>query len=101
MVLIVDKNTGQRLSVTGLVDSDITYDAVSDSEALRNEDVVVLGSTTFQERVPNKLWGTRAWIEGNKTTNITSRGNIKNTHVTRQRDENIETKKCLFLPIKL
>lgn len=63
------------------------------SEALKNEDIKITGGyndfggsaddTNFWRGAENKLQGTRGGIEGNKTHDLTSRGNIKT--VTRSR----------------
>ena|SRR3990167_6591722 len=85
---------------------DFVHDcSVGASEALKNEDVVVTGpyedyTTDGQVAVmqgdvnhagiANKLWGTRAAIEGHKVHNFTSRGNNADTHRTRTHLQYIE-----------
>jgi hypothetical protein len=101
MVIKIDKTTGQRYSVNPLYNDDIVYDAISDSETIRNEDVVILGSITSFKQIPNAKWGTIADIEGEKIVDTTSRGNNVHTHVTRQRTIYQTHKKSLFTPIEL
>jgi hypothetical protein len=77
--------------------------STSTSEALRNEDVPVIGNsddytgtqTIMQGDVKfkgmaNTLFGTRAWTEGEKESKVTSRGNKQSTHRTRSHLQYIE-----------
>jgi len=76
---------------------------IATSETLRNEDVPVVGNsddstgthTVMQgdvkfAGVANKLFGTRAWTEGDDYDDVTSRGKRKSTHRTRAHEEYIE-----------
>ena len=73
-------------------------EAEGNDSTLDNEDVIVSGDWqdyTGSESVmqgdvrngclSNKLWGTRAWVEGAKTKELTERGNPVKTFRTRRR----------------
>lgn len=76
---------------------DYVHICTSGNPTLDNEDVVVVGDWedyTGSAQIPdgsvpfqgaaNKLWGTRAEIEGNVTQTLTRRGRSVQTHRTRQ-----------------
>ncbi len=78
---------------------DIVHECDPSSEFLRNEDIVVSGdwedftgsdteigaAEVMMQGAANQLWGGRAWLEGQDHEELTSRGNRKSTHRTRQR----------------
>ena len=80
---------------------DIEHECNSGNLALDEEDVVVIGGwsdytgTGTDQNVNgrglgNKLWGTRAWIQGEKSEDVTKRGNNADTHRQRQHIEFVE-----------
>ena len=85
---------------------DYVHTCNSGKEVLDNEDVVIttssvteLGSTfsTFKkpseirfQGISNKFFGMRPAVEGERFCGVTSRGNNKQTHRTRQHEEYIE-----------
>ena len=90
---------GERLLVDNNCD-DIVH-SCDGSEVLSNEDIVVIGkwedftghgedNNINLQGVGNKLFGTTAGIDGEKTEERTSRGVRKSTHRTRQHEEYIE-----------
>jgi len=105
MTFIYCPRCNQRVNIPEHTGDDYCHVCSSQSEVLDNEDVVVIGkhndytgSNTVVNDVnlqgmANKLWGTRAAVEGEKSYDLTSRGNRKATHRTRQHIEFIEIKK--------
>lgn len=80
---------------------DFVHECNGSSEALRNEDVKVVGSWTdytgsgdafnvLMQGAENKVFGTRGAVDGVKVHQFTSRGNIKTLVRTRQHLEYIE-----------
>lgn len=80
---------------------DYVHECSGPSEALRNEDVKVIGawsdysgsgnaSNVLMQGAENKVFGTRGDIEGSKVHQYTSRGNIKTIVRTRPHLEYIE-----------
>lgn len=99
-------NCKQKYSVQSY-DLDYIHECNSSSEAINNEDVTIIGNyidekTNNEITVPklqvtlqgnaNKLQGTRAGIEGKNVDELTSRGNRKSTHRSRQYFEYINLK---------
>ncbi len=76
---------------------DYIHECKTGNDALDNEDVVVVGSWSdytgsdtialgqpLMQGAANKVWGTRAGIEGEDVETLTRRGNRASTHRTRQ-----------------
>lgn len=75
------------------------------SEVLKNEDVMVMGSwedytgseikgqqEVLMQGAENKIFGQRGWIEGEKPSSYTSRGNDTDLFRTRKHSEFIKLK---------
>ena len=73
------------------------------SEVLKNEDVVIVGDwedytgsgivgDVMLQGIGNKIFGQRGWIEGEKPSDVTSRGNDTATHRVRKHEEFINLK---------
>lgn len=102
-----------RISFNPLYNDDNDHDCVSNSETLRNEDIVRIGAyvddngvvqdnpNSFNAGMPKKNWGKTSWIEGARVQDITSRGNIRQTHSTRKRQIFMTRKGDLFKSVKL
>lgn len=75
--------------------SDVIHTCNSGVEVLDNEDVVNIQSqgVSFQG-LQNKIYGTDAGIDGVDVEDLTTRGNRKSTHTTRQHYEFIDLKRC-------
>lgn len=83
--------------------TDFIHECSSQSEVLDNEDVFVVGDwedytgsgevqNVLMQGKGNKLFGTRAGIEGEKLDDLTSRGNSADTYRTRKHLEFIKLK---------
>ena len=113
MVIKVCPVCSTRYVINPLYEDDNVHDCVSDSEALRNIDLVKLGTYTddegvaqqvanpFKAAMGNKLWGSRAWTEGAGVDDFTSRGNIADTHRTFKRSPYAKHRGTLFKKVKL
>jgi general stress protein 26 len=82
---------------------DYVHECNSGSDVLDQEDVLVVGTYTengvttsamagdvAHAGATNKLWGSRAAIEGNVLQELTSRGNAKIIYRQRQKEQYIE-----------
>ena len=79
-------------------DEDIMHECNSGNLTLDEEDVIIVGDwsdytgTGIEQNVNgrgigNRLWGTRAWLQGENPKDVTKRGNNAATHRTRQHIE--------------
>jgi len=103
MTIKICSRCNQRYSVP-LHTIDYVHECSSGNPTLDNEDVLVVGNwedytgsggasvQVIREPVPNKLRGTRADIEGEKTTTLTRRGNKADIYRTRKHLEYIKLK---------
>ena len=96
-MITVCPNCGQRV-VAGFDATDIVHKCSSGNKAIDEEDVVVTGNWSddsgtgtkapqevLMQGAENKLFGTRAGIEGEKQHDVTRRGARASTHRQRQR----------------
>lgn len=94
MVVRICARCNQAYTIESHVD-DYVHICSSGNATLDNEDVVIVGdwedytgsavqTNPLQQGAANKLWGTRAAIEGASTQTLTNRGNSVQTHRTRQ-----------------
>jgi len=83
--------------------TDFVHDCDSGVPAIDNEDVFVIGNWTdytgsgfvnnpMMQGAENKLWGTRAQIEGEDLDPITARGKRATTHRVRRHEHFIKLK---------
>ena len=104
MVIKICPRCNRRYSVSPNT-IDFEHDCDSGVEAIDNEDIVVIGGwqdyagsaavSQYEVRskgTENKLFGTRAALEGENLGDLTSRGNRISTHRTRHHLEFIKTK---------
>lgn len=87
----------QRYSFNPLTDADYVHTCTTGNDALDNQDLLKVGNYTDDSGnvqrtsnpllfgYENRLWGTRAGVEGNSIGGLTARGNRVSTHRTHRR----------------
>ena len=100
MTVHICPRCNQRFIVNENVE-DFVHECNSGNATLDNEDILVIGDwedytgsgfgqNINMQGIGNKLFGTRAWIEGYRKENVTSRGNPSDVSRTRQHLEFIK-----------
>lgn len=95
----------QQRYTHSLHDVDFVHECNSGDTSLDQEDIVKIGNYTdektgssvyvpnaMMQGIQNRLWGSRAAIEGEDTEGLTDRGARASTHRTRQHYEYIDLK---------
>jgi hypothetical protein len=68
--------------------TDVIHTCNSGNESLDNEDIPNISSANYNfQGLQNKIGGTDAGIDGYDLEDLTTRGNRKSTHTTRQHEE--------------